>query len=114
MKDQIKEEWFDGIRAYRAFLYGVDLIDKLNSAKELGYLVYDDEDGSVMNGDFVVELNENDSVLGYRPNNSNCLFTYAGCTHSIEDHKIYCTKKGIKENFSNISIIEKPKTVKLL
>ena len=104
---QINPEWFHNKVSYEAFLYAAEIATKLQKIKETGAFIFD---GSArLEGNFVVRLEDTESCVGYKENNSTT--AYCGLQWDSKSGKIWCTKKEVKEAFSGIRYVN-PKDAK--
>ena len=94
----IKKEWFDGKRSYKAFLYGVSIFRKIKDLQDKGYLVIGET------GKAYIDINGKNSELGFEVD--NCKVIYSGHTHGGENYDlIYTTKKEINDALSKIKLV---------
>lgn len=96
-----EEEWFHNKNSYKAFMYAVELVQKLKDLQKQGYLLLDE--GSVITGEWVVLLNPEDPTVGIK---DGCYTdAYVGSQWDSRTGKTYCTLKEVEEAFSKIRCI---------
>lgn len=96
---EIKQEWFHNKSSYEAFLYAVELVEKIKRVQENGGIVF--ESGEQITGEWEVRLNPDDPCIGVKE--GICFLGYVGSCWDAKTGKTYCTKKEVKESFGNIS-----------
>lgn len=96
-----KEDWFHNKNSYKAFMYAVELVQKLKDLQKQGYLLLDDS--ALLIGEWVVVSRPEDSTVGLR--DGNCTHLYVGSQWDSRTGKTYCTLKEVKEAFSKVRCI---------
>ena len=102
-----KEEWFHNKNSYKAFMYAVELVQKLKDLQKQGYLLLDDF--ALLTGEWVVLLNPEYPTVGIK--DGCCTHSYVGSQWDCKTGKTYCTLKEVKEAFSKVQCIH-PKHIK--
>ena len=98
----IERDWFHNERSYNAFLYAVNVTQKLEELRKKGAMIFDGDYLCPKDGQWLVELDGVNSFAGFRHENATQM--YYGGSHDCESGKAWATMKEIKGFFADIRV----------
>lgn len=99
----ILQDWFHNERSYKAFVWAAEVTQKLEALRKQGAMIFDDGDVLPNSGEWIVQLDGENSFTGYR--HENCTQMYYGGSHDCESGKLWATMKEIKRFYSGIKVV---------
>jgi len=101
-KSAVQKEWFCNKNSYNAFLYAMDIAEKLENLRLKGAMIFEGNDLLPNDGKWVVNLEPEEPYVGFL--HDHCTQGYAGMCWD-DSEKTWVTKKEVKEAFKNIRYI---------
>ncbi|MNP09236.1 hypothetical protein D3C76_1013290 [compost metagenome] len=99
----IEKDWFHNERSYNAFVWAAEITHKLEALRKKGALIFDGEDMLSPDGQWIVQLDAEDSFTAFRHGNVTQMY-YGGC-HDCESGKLWATMKEIKRFYGDIKVV---------